>query len=311
LSKADLLTGIVGEFPELQGIMGGEYALHDGEGTAVAQAIREQYLPKAIEGELPKTAAGQILSLADRLDSIAAFFHVGIVPTGSEDPFALRRHATAIVRIVLEGNLRTDMGPWSDYARTLVSDDGFKGTPDSDRQGRRRIVEFFFERVRHYSRVVHLLRDDVIEAVLKPAHDKVVDLVDLVQKMKALEAMTRKPEFDPLIVGFKRAHRLVEKEQWNRDPVDTARFQHAVETDLQQVVTDERGRMAAAMSAGDYSQALEALVRLKPAIDAFFTAVMVNADDKAVRNNRLSLLKEVDDLFMAFADFSQIVVQGS
>ncbi len=94
LSKADLVTGIVGEFPELQGIMGGEYALHDGESTAVAQAIQEQYLPKAIEGALPKTFAGQILSLADRLDSIAAFFHVGIVPTGSEDPFALRRHAT-------------------------------------------------------------------------------------------------------------------------------------------------------------------------------------------------------------------------
>jgi glycyl-tRNA synthetase beta chain len=215
------------------------------------------------------------------------------------------------VRVLLEGNLRLNFGQCIDNANNLVSGDGFKGVPDSEQQGRRRITEFLFERVRHYSRVVHLLRDDVIEAVLKPAHDKVVDLVDLVQKMKALEAMTRKPEFEPLIVGFKRAHRLVEKEQWNRDPVDVARFQHAVETDLQQAVTDERGRMAAAMSAGDYSQALEALVRLKPAIDAFFTAVMVNADDKAVRNNRLSLLKEVDDLFMAFADFSQIVVQGS
>jgi len=311
LSKADLLTGIVGEFPELQGIMGGEYALHDGESTAVAQAIREQYLPKAIEGELPKTIEGQILSLADRLDSIASFFHVGIVPTGSEDPFALRRHATAIVRIMLEGNLRTDMGPWIEHARVLVSDHGFKETPDSGHQGRRRIVEFLFERARHYGRVVHLLRDDVIEAVLKPAYDKPLDLVDLAQKMKALEAVTRKPEFDPLIVGFKRAHRLVEKEQWNREPVDAAKFQHAVESVLQQAVTDERGRMAAAMSAGDYGQALEALVRLKPAIDAFFSAVMVNADDKAVRNNRLSLLKEVDDLFMVFADFSQIVVQGS
>ena len=311
LSKADLLTGIVGEFPELQGVMGSEYALHDGESTAVAQAIREQYLPKAIEGELPKTQAGQILSLADRLDSIAAFFHVGIVPTGSEDPFALRRHATAIVRIMLESNLRTDMGPWIERARTLVSDDGFKGTPDSDTQGRRRIVEFLFERIRHYGRVVHLLRDDVIEAVLKPEYDKPLDLVDLAQKMKALEAVTRKPEFDPLIAGFKRAHRLVEKEQWSREPVDAAKFQHAVESVLLQAVTDERGRMAAAMSAGDYNQALEALVRLKPAIDAFFTAVMVNADDKVVRNNRLSLLKAVDDLFMSFADFSQIVVQGT
>lgn len=311
LSKADLLTGIVGEFPELQGIMGGEYALHDGESTAVAQAIREQYLPKAIEGELPTTRAGQILSLADRLDSIVAFFHVGIVPTGSEDPFALRRHATAIVRIILEALLRMDMGPCIAHASTLVSDDGFKGVPDSGQQGRRRVVEFIFERVRHYGRVVHLLRDDVIEAVLKPAHDEMVDLVDLVQKMKALEAMTRRPEFDPLIVGFKRAHRLVEKEQWNRESVDAARFEHAAESALHQAILDERGRIEAPVKAGDYRQALEALVRFKPAIDAFFTAVMVNADDKAVRNNRLSLLKEVDDLFMSFADFSQIVVQGS
>ena len=311
LSKADLLTGIVGEFPELQGIMGGEYALHDGESTAVAQAIREQYLPKAIEGELPKTQAGQILSLADRLDSIAAFFHVGIIPTGSEDPFALRRHATAIVRIILEANLRMNLGRYINNARNFVSDDGFKGLTDSEQQGVHRITEFILERVRHYNRVVYLLRDDVIDAVLKTIHDKPLDLVDLVLKMRAIEAITAKPEFDPLIVGFKRAHRLVEKEQWNREPVDAAKFQHAVESVLHQAVTDERGRMAAAMSAGDYNQALEALVRLKPAIDAFFTAVMVNADDKVVRNNRLSLLKEVDDLFIAFADFSQIVVQGS
>ena len=122
--------------------------------TAVAQAIREQYLPKAIEGELPKTLAGQILSLADRLDSIAAFFHVGIVPTGSEDPFALRRHATGIVRIILEGNLRIT---WRNVSITMniVSDDGFKGCPDLEQHGFRRIVEFIFERVRHYVRIVH------------------------------------------------------------------------------------------------------------------------------------------------------------
>jgi glycyl-tRNA synthetase beta chain len=311
LAKADLLTGIVGEFPELQGIMGGEYAVHDGEPAAVCRAIREQYLPKAIEGELPGSLAGQVLSLADRLDSIAAFFHVGIVPTGSEDPFALRRHATAIVRIVLEGKLRVNLGQCIDYAMTGVAKDGFKGVPGFEREGRRRITEFIFERVRHYSRVVHALRDDVIDAVLKPAHDDALDLVDLVLKMKALEGVTTKPEFDPLIVGFKRAHRLVEKEQWNREAVEVARFQHAAESALYQAVADERGRMGAAMHAGNYGQALDALVRLKPAIDAFFAAVMVNADDKAIRSNRLSLLKEVDELFMAFADFSQIVVQGS
>ena len=311
LCKADLLTGVVGEFPELQGIMGGEYAKHDGESEVVGQAIREQYLPRSIEGELPRTIAGQVLSLADRLDSVTSFFYVGLVPTGSEDPFALRRNATAIVRIILEGNLRIDVGSYINAARNLVIGDGFKGVPDSEQEGRRRMTEFIFERVRHYARVVYALRDDVIEAVLKPTHDKGLDLVDLVQRMKALESVTTKPEFDPLIVGFKRAHRLVEKEQWDRKPVDRALFEDPTESALYQTTADEREKMLSAMNRGDYGQALDAMVRLKPAIDVFFAAVMVNAEDPAVRSNRLSLLQEVDDFFNSFADFSQIVVQGS
>src|SRR5262245_1281358 len=309
LCKADLLTGVVSEFPELQGIMGGKYAEHDGESDAVSQAIREQYLPRSIEGELPKTIAGQVLSLADRLDSLAAFFHVGLVPTGSEDPFTLRRNATAIVRIILEGNLHINLGRLIDNARKRV-DDSFKGGPDSEQEGRRRIMEFIFERVRHYGKIVLLLRDDVIEAVLKPAHDQALDLVDLVLRMKSLESITTQPEFDPLIIGFKRAHRLVEKEQWDRKPVDPGRFEHATESELYRATVNEHETMMSAMKSGNYGEALDALVRLKPGIDAFFTAVMVNADDQAVRSNRLSLLKQVDDLFMSFADFSQIVVQG-
>jgi glycyl-tRNA synthetase beta chain len=313
LCKADLLTGVVGEFPELQGIMGGVYAKHDGESDAVSQAIREQYMPRSIEGDLPRTIAGQVLSLADRLDSMAAFFHVGLVPTGSEDPFALRRNATAIVRIILERNLRINLGLYIDNARNLVLDDGFKGVPDSEQEGRRRITEFIFERVRHYGRIVHTLRDDVIEAVLKQAHDKALDLVDLLLRMKALESVTTKPEFDPLIVGFKRAHRLVEKEQWDHKPVDEARFEHPAESALYKAMNQEKTRseLAIATNQRDYGQALDALVRLKPVIDAFFVAVMVNADDPVVRSNRLSLLQEVDDFFNSFADFSQIVVQGS
>jgi glycyl-tRNA synthetase beta chain len=311
LCKADLLTGVVGEFPELQGIMGGEYAKHNGESEAVSRAIREQYLPRSIEGELPKTIAGQVLSLADRLDSVAAFFHVGLVPTGSEDPFALRRNATAIVRIILEGNLRIDLGSCIDTARELVIANGFKGGQDFRQEGRHRVMEFIFERVRHYCRIVHALRDDVIEAVLKQAQSKTLDFVDLLLKMKALESVTTKPEFDPLIVGFKRAHRLVEKEQWDRKPVDSARFKDPTESALYQAIEEERKKMKSAMLAEEYGQALDSLVRLKPAIDAFFTAVMVNAEDPAIRSNRLSLLKEVDDFFNSFADFSQIVVQGS
>lgn len=311
LSKADLLTGIVGEFPELQGIMGGEYAKHDGEPEAVSQAIREQYLPKALEGELPRSLPGLVLSLADRLDTIAAFFHVGMIPTGSEDPFALRRHATAIVRIILERELRLDLGKHIDNALNLVVDSGIKGAADFAQQGRQRIMDFVFERVRHYGRTVHAYRDDVMDAVLRVASTGPIDLVELFLKMKAMQAVTAKPDFDPLIVGFKRASRIVEKEQWEHQPVDPSRFQDPAEGELHCQIGVCRDDVHRLMAEGRYDKALEALVALKPAIDAFFTRVMVNVEDGALRSNRLSLLKEVNECFRSFADFSRIVVQGT
>jgi glycyl-tRNA synthetase beta chain len=311
LCKADLLTGIVGEFPELQGIMGGEYARHDGEPEAVSQAIREQYLPKALEGELPRSMTGMVLSLADRLDTIAGFFHVGIIPSGSEDPFALRRHATAIVRIILETVLRFDLGQYIDHARALLIDGGIKGTADSQQQGRQRIVDFLFERIRHYGRTVHAFREDVMDAVLRAASTGAIDLVDLLLKMKAMQAVTAKPDFDPLIVGFKRASRIIEKEQWERRPVDPTRFQDPAERELHRRIGTCREEVHREMADGRYDKALEALVGLKPAIDDFFTRVMVNVEDAALRGNRLSLLKDVNECFTSFADFSRIVVQGT
>jgi len=310
LCKADLLTGIVGEFPELQGIMGGYYARHDGEDPAVCEAILQHYRPHAMEGPIPESIEAQVLSLADRLDSLASFFHVGMVPTGSEDPFALRRHATAIVRILLEGAVRLDLGRAIGEAGAIVAAAGVKpGANQGD--GQQRLVEFMFERVRHYARTLHGLRDDVVNAVVSVADRQSFDLRDLLAKMQALQAVTSRAEFDPLIIGFKRAHRLVEKEQWERRPVEPSAFQDPAESALHKAVSDERGKMGASMQASDYGKALESLVRLKPAIDAFFAAVMVNAEDPSVRGNRLSLLKEVDEFFMSFADFSQIVVQGS
>ena len=310
LAKADLLTGMVGEFPELQGIMGSDYARHDGESEAVSVAIREQYLPRSIEGELPKTFVGQVLSIADRMDSLAAFFHVGLIPSGSEDPFGLRRHAAAVVRILLEGNHKLNVFQLIDKARTIVIDDGFKGTADSDQDGRR-LAEFLFERLRYYGRTVLGLREDTIEAVLKGASGIAFDLGDLVLRMKAIQIIATQSDFDPLIVGFKRAHRLTEKEQWDHKPVEVHLFRAAAESALYEALQTSQTRYAAAMADGNYSRALDVLVRMKGPIDDFFNAVMVNADEPAVRGNRLSLLKSIDDLFMAFADFSQIMVQGT
>ena len=307
LCKADLLTGIVGEFPTLQGVMGGYYARFDGEEPEVVVGIGQHYQPHSMEGPIPATITPQVLSVADRLDSLAAFFHVGIVPTGSEDPFALRRHATAVVRILLEGVVRLNLGQAVQEARAVVAAAGIKAA-SAQGEAQKRLVDFLFERVRHYVKTVHELRDDVINAVLTVSDRQSFELPDLMAKMKALESMTTRPEFDPLIVGFKRAHRLVEKEQWDRKPVDEARFEHPTELALYQ--STKREKTIYAMNHGDYGQSLDALVRLKPAIDAFFAAVMVNAEDPAVRSNRLSLLQEVDDFFNSFADFSQIVVQG-
>jgi glycyl-tRNA synthetase beta chain len=310
LSKADLLTGIVGEFPTLQGIMGGEYAQHDGEPAAVSAAIREQYLPRAMEGALPESVAGKVLSLADRLDSIAGFFLVGLVPSGSEDPFALRRHATAIVRIVIESRLRLNLAQAVRAAQEGLANQPVTAAPPG-KGGAPDVIGFIFERVRFYGKSAHQLRDDVMEAVLKSADRQSIDLTDLFDKMQSLQQITGRAEFDPLIVGFKRAHRLTEKEQWDRKPVDSGLFQEAVESALHETVQSSHAAYTAAMRSGEYGQALDVLVRMKGPIDDFFNAVMVNADEPAVRGNRLSLLKTVDDLFMSFADFSQIMVQGT
>jgi glycyl-tRNA synthetase beta chain len=316
LCKADLLTGIVGEFPTLQGVMGEYYAKFDGEDREVARAIGEQYKPNSMEGPIPAAPVSQVLSMADRLDTLAAFFHVGIVPTGSEDPFALRRNATAIVRILLEGETKLDLGQAVQEARAVVAAAGIKAA-SAQGDAQKRFVEFLFERMRHYGRTVHRLRDDVMNAVLQVVDRQSFELRDLLERMKVLQAMTVKPEFDPLIVGFKRAHRLVEKEKWDRKPVDPHRFLDASERGLHAAILEHRTRMSQTlqqMYAGQhghaYYNAIDLLVELKPAIDAFFEAVMVNAEDPAVRSNRLSLLKDVDDFFMSFADFSQIVVQG-
>ncbi len=311
LSKADLLTGIVGEFPTLQGIMGGDYAGHDGESPVVGAAIREQYMPRAMEGELPESLAGKVLSLADRLDTIAGFFHVGLVPSGSEDPFALRRHATAIVRILIESRLRFNLALAVRRAQDVLCEQRVAGAPQTGRDGMSDVIGFLFERLRFYGKSSQQLRDDVMDAVLRSTDRRVIDLTDLFDKMKALQQITTRAEFDPLIVGFKRAHRLTEKEQWERKPVEAGLFQEAAESTLHEIVRKSREEYSAAMTRGDYGQALDVLVRMKGPIDDFFNAVMVNADDQAVRGNRLSLLREVDDLFTSFADFSQIVVQGT
>jgi glycyl-tRNA synthetase beta chain len=285
--------------------MGGEYARHDGEPEDVCHAIREQYLPPAMEGNIPPSLLGKILSLADRLDTIVAFFHVGLVPSGSEDPFALRRHATAIVRILIEGSLHANLLEMEASARRLVQADGFKASGDAA------VLPFLADRLRFYVKSMHRLRDDVIEAVLKAPQRSVFDPLDLLARMQALQQIAARPEFDPLIAGFKRAHRLVEKEQWERHKIDVSLFKHPAEQELYKALVESRNGSLTQLAKGDYRATLDTLVGMKAPVDAFFDGVMVNVPDQALRANRLSLLYEIDQLFLAFADLSQIVVQGS
>lgn len=310
ICKADLTTGIVGEFPVLQGMMGGEYARHDGEADAVSRAIAEQYLPPSMEGTIPQTPAGKVLSLADRLDTIFAFFRVGLVPSGSEDPFALRRNALAVVRIVLEGRLPLNLGDLAIHVSDLLDEKGFSPAGPSGGP-----TDFILERLRYYGRAVDGLRDDVMQAVmhaaLKSTRRSGLDLLTLYDKMKALQSVTGRPEFDPLIIGFKRAHRIVEKEKWTQEEVDPALFQHPAETELYKMLETARLQVPYSIEQGDYAKALDGLVQLKPAIDGFFDGVMVNAEEQDLRANRLSLLSLADRLFSSFADFSQIMVQGT
>ncbi|MEO5956851.1 MAG: glycine--tRNA ligase subunit beta [Nitrospiraceae bacterium] len=324
LCKADLLTGIVGEFPELQGIIGGEYAKHDDEESEVALAIRSHYQPRSIEADLPETDEGKLVSLTDKLDTVVAFLYVGIVPTGSEDPFGLRRSALGIVRIIVEADWKLDLRDLINKVESMLKDQGFfyagkaevKDVLTSSAKSMAVVAnprDFILDRLQYYGKTVCGLREDVIQAVLGSTVQPTIDLADLILKMKTLQSITVQPEFDPLIVGFKRAHRLVEKEKDRVvfQPVNPALFQHPSETKLREAWAKNDQLVRFLIAERKYSEALEAFVSMKPAIDDFFTAVMVNADDPAIRINRLSLLKDIDELFLLFADFSQIVVQGA
>ncbi|MDF0673327.1 MAG: glycine--tRNA ligase subunit beta [Nitrospira sp.] len=311
LCKADLLSGIVGEFPELQGIMGGYYAQHDGEKREVCEAIRDQYVPRGMDGALPETTEGLVLGLADRLDTIVAFFQAGIIPKGSEDPFALRRHALSVVRIMIEGtiqgNVKFDLRQMITSARQGV---------ETDVKSAASIVEdpfgFIIERLRFYMKTTKNLRDDVIHAVTGSVTNE-CDVVDLARRMEVLQTTTSLPEFDPLIVGFNRANNILKKEGVRKSestPVDSSLFKDDAERELHTRLQSMEERYDRLIEQRQYKDALHCLVQLKPSIDRFFDSVMVNVEDSALRHNRLSLLRHVaDGFFGKFADFSQIVVQ--
>jgi glycyl-tRNA synthetase beta chain len=231
-----------------------------------------------------------------------------MVPSGSEDPLGLRRAAYGLVRIVNETPLRLNMVEVVDHMIQIVAK---QGVAQSLSQTSTEVVEFIIDRLRFYGRDTMGLREDVMEAVTRVRSSTMADLGDILSRMRALQAIVSQPDFETLMIGFKRAHRIVEKEAWNHTEVFPERFQHPSEHRLAQVLDKAQHEVADFVKKQEYGDALHALLTFKAPIDDFFAAVLVNDPDPHIRENRLSLLTAIDRLFLTIADFSCVQSTGA
>jgi glycyl-tRNA synthetase beta chain len=297
LCKADLVTGMVSEFPELQGIVGRDLARLQGEAEEVARAIFEHYLPTRAGGPIPQGMAGALLSIADKLDTIVGCFGVGLLPTGTADPFALRRQTLGIIRIVVEKQLRVSLGELIDEALPLLA--GHMTEPaETVKQG---VMEFFRSRLLHLLVSQEGFGSDVVEAALAPGID---DLVEAVDRTRALAKFHGRPDFESLAGAFKRVVNIIKEEE--TAPVSPGLFQHDAERQLYGALQQAGDAVETCLARSDHDGALSAMAHLRGAIDAFFDSVLVMDADAAIRGNRLALLTRVRDLFARVADFRKI-----
>ncbi len=292
LAKADLTTGMVGEFPELQGVMGGYYAKHDGENPAVAEAVRDHYLPKGAGDAVPTTPVSIAVALADKLDILAAFFAIGEKPTGSGDPFALRRAALGVIRIIRENGLRLNLGK-------LISQAGLADPTE--------LLDFLAERLRIQLRTEGA-RHDVLTAVLSQGIDD--DLTRLLARTEALASLLGSDEGANLLAAAKRAAnilRIEEKKDGPHDgPVDPKLLMLAEEQSLTQVLDKAVPAVQDALACENFVQAMTELAALRGPLDDFFASVTVNDERPDLRHNRLRLLARVRTAMNLAADFSKI-----
>jgi glycyl-tRNA synthetase beta chain len=295
LCKADLVTGMVGEFPEVQGIMGREYALNDGEEAAVANAIAEHYLPTQAGGALPSSDVGAFVSLADKMDTICGCFSVGLIPTGSADPYALRRSAIGIINIILDKGYRLPLEGFIKASLDLLSAKATRPLEEVHKD----VLEFF------KGRFVNLMADrypsDAVEAVVSVSFD---DLVDAAAKIAALAEFRNRDDFAALAVAFKRVSNIVKGGV--DTPVSDSLFQDPAENSLYQALQGVKGKVESAVADAQYLTALTEIATLKESVDLFFDKVMVMAEDEKVRENRLALLTGIARLFARLADFSRL-----
>ncbi len=294
LAKCDLETGIVYEFPELQGVIGSYYAQMDGEPEDVGTAIREHYLPAYAGDRLPEGMTGALVSVADRIDTIAGCFSVGLIPTGAADPYALRRHALGVIQTVIILERPLDLRELVKKAVGLVGD---KRRRDAD-EVENDVMDFIRTRFVNFHTSLEFPLD-VVEAAVRARFE---DLVDARRRVEALTTWKRRDDFDAIMIGFKRVVNILR----GTEPCGMSEefLVEDYEKALFTAFNDVRRRAAPLIDKGEYAKALEIMAELKRPIDEFFDEVMVMVDDEQLRNNRLGLLNDIAEFFANVADFS-------
>jgi glycyl-tRNA synthetase beta chain len=306
LSKCDLVTEMVREFTELQGIVGGLYAKSQGEPEEVAWAVYDHYKPAGLEDSIPRNITGQAVALADKFDSLVGCFAVGLIPSGSSDPFALRRAAIGIVKVLVETKLPVSLSMVIARAARALAGSARKVAVSLAVE--KQVLEFILDRARFVLRERGGFAYDEINAALSAGGD---DLVDAMRRMEAIRAIRKTKNFEPLAVSFKRIRKILEKAGpeagWKLSAVRSDLFAEKAERELHERSASAMREVEQHKRSGRYREALLEIAKLRPAVDAFFDDVMVMAEDEQIRRNRLTLLAGLLSEFSTIADFSEIV----
>lgn len=296
LCKSDLVTDMVGEFDKMQGVAGMYYAQHNGEDAEVAQALVEQYLPKFAGDKLPETQTGTIIALADRLDTLSGIFGIGQKPTGSKDPFGLRRSSVAVLRLLVEKELALDL---KQLLKLAIVNHG-ENVKDAD-VTEDTAFDYMIERFRSWYEEEKIAAE-VFMAV--SAKNLTVPL-DINRRVHAVNAFSQLEDASALAAANKRVSNILAKlDQAPANDIDQSLLQEDAEKNLAQAVAQKTEQVTPLFAAANYTEALSALADLRPVVDSFFDDVMVMADDEALRNNRLALLSQLRQLFLQVADIS-------
>lgn len=300
LAKADLVSNMVYEFPELQGIMGEYYSVAQGEDKAVGQGIRESYLPRFAGDDLPETLLGSIVSIADKIDSIVGFFSMDLEPSGSQDPYALRRQAMGITQIILNNGLALSFGELIDFAYDQI--DSAYETKKTKAETKARVYAFMAQRLENVMSEEGLPYDTVNAVMTKTPEDFCL----LRRKGEALAAFRQDENFEPLMAGFTRVHNLAKNAEGS--DFEESLLRTPAEEKLVVAYQSFRAEAADALVKDDFERAFHAIAALRGPIDYFLNDIMVMCEDEALRKSRLGLLKSISDEMLKVADFTSIVM---